>query len=94
MFGFENTRHFILVPSSPMKNYLTLSKHRNYVPLGVNIINLNAATRLPFSWDVFLAKKNLTCYLTIYDPKQHVLSTISQSYSGLYKMDQVLDHPL
>ena len=55
MFGFENTRHFILVPSSPMKNYLTISKHRNYVPLGVNIINLNAATRLPFSWEVIFS---------------------------------------
>ena len=55
MFGFENTRHFILVPSYPMKNYLTISKHRNYVPLGVNIINLNAATRLPFSWEVIFS---------------------------------------
>ena len=46
-----------------MKNYLTISKHRNYVPLAVNIINLNAATRLPFSWEVFLAKNNFDMLL-------------------------------
>ena len=84
-----------------MKNYLPISKYRDDVPLGVNNINLNAATRLPFGKFSFQLKTILTCYLTIYDPKQHLrfhnrvlLSTISQSYSGLYKMDQVLDHPL
>ena len=53
--GFENSRHFLLVPSPPMKkiffrtfnlNYLKMSKDKNDVPNNVNIINLNAATRL------------------------------------------------
>ena len=41
-----------------MKNYLPISKDRDDVPLGVNNINLNAATRLPFSWEVQFSAEN------------------------------------
>ena len=42
-----------------MKTYLTISKYRDDVPLGVNNMNVNAATRLPLSWEVqFLAENN------------------------------------
>ena len=41
-----------------MKNYLPISKDRDDVPLGVININLNAATRLPFSWEVQFSAEN------------------------------------
>ena len=49
---------------------------------------------------IFELKITLTRHVTIYDAKQHLrfhnllLLTVSQSFSVLYKMDQVLDHPL
>ena len=47
-----------------MKTYLTVSKYRDDLPLGVNNMNVNAATRLPFSWEVqFLAENNFDMLL-------------------------------
>ena len=56
--GVDCIRHFILVPTSPIKTYLPIFKYRDDVPLGVNNINLNAATRLPFSREVQFSAEN------------------------------------
>ena len=40
VFSFNNKRHYVLVPSLPMK----MTKHRNDVPKSVNIITPKVAT--------------------------------------------------